>query len=218
MKMTRKTILEESMLTGLKRIVLPVVFLVSVVFGPTLPFVAGQATDKANQKWPATILIIRHAEKPPDESPSTELSPEGKERAKALHQLFEATDKRPNPFPRPDFIFAARNSKQSQRPVETVIPLAKELHLPVNADYSNEDFPKLAEEILRHSKYAGKTILICWHHGTIPELAHQLKASGTPNSWKGTAFNRVWQITFDEEGKTDFRVRPQKLLAKDLAK
>src|SRR5438128_1299224 len=59
----------------------------------------------AQEKTPARILIIRHAEKPPEGDPSIDLNAQGKERAKALHKLFETSKSRPVPFAKPDFIF-----------------------------------------------------------------------------------------------------------------
>jgi len=174
--------------------------------------------DDAKKAQPARVLIIRHAEKPPDQANSIHLAPEGKKRAEALYQLFEASAKRPDPFPKPDFIFAARNSSQSERSVETVTPLPEKLKLSVNAAYHNDDFARLARDLRRDPKYAGKTILICWHHGTAPLLARALKAADAPTAWRGSAFDRVWQIDYDATGKATFRDRPQQLLAGDSAK
>jgi hypothetical protein len=116
---------------------------------------------------PKAILLIRHAEKPADDA-DIHLSPEGKKRADALPDLFKKTDTRPDPFPTPDFIIATKASKHSNRPVETVTPLAKALKLEVDATYANDDYPNLVEKLYTTPKYEGKTVLICWHHGTLP--------------------------------------------------
>src|SRR5262245_53005143 len=55
---------------------------------------------------PKTVLLIRHAEKPPDDEQSTSLSKRGGQRADALHRLFEPSGGRPARFPRPDAVFA----------------------------------------------------------------------------------------------------------------
>lgn len=178
----------------------------------------GLAEEGPNDKHPRVVLIIRHAEKPPEEAKSVHLSAEGTKRALALPQLFQASPNRPDPFPTPAFIFAAKDSKHSHRPVETVTPLARTLKLPIHSHHENEDFAGLAREILGHHKYAGKTILICWHHGTIPLLARELKVSDAPDHWKGTVFDRVWQISYDGTGKAKFANRPQHLLPGDSEK
>jgi hypothetical protein len=92
-------------------------------------------------------------------------------------------------------------TKHSNRPVETVTPLAKALKLEVDAGYANDDYPALAEELYTDPKYQGKTVLICWHHGTLPEFAAVLGATGVPDRWKDAVFDRVWVVTFDEKGK-----------------
>jgi hypothetical protein len=102
--------------------------------------------------------------------------------------------------------------------VETVTPLAKSLKLAVNASYADADFSKLAERILYGREYAGKTILICWHHEVAPDLAHKLGAKQAPNHWKGEVFDRVWELTYDKNGKVTFRDLPQRLLNADSEK
>lgn len=166
-------------------------------------------------KPPAHVLIIRHAEKPAGDSP--DLSPRGKERARALRNLFKKSESRPKKLPKPDFIFAAGDSKKSHRSRETVANLAKKLEVKIDDRYANGDFARLAKELLSNPKYAGKTVLICWHHGTIPDLAAKLGARA-PRNWKDTVFDRVWRIDYDGTGKARLRDLPQRLLAGDSEK
>jgi broad specificity phosphatase PhoE len=181
------------------------------------PAVLGQAREK-NAALPHQVLIIRHAEKPPERDESVHLSPTGKDRAEHLHQLFRAPKKGQAPFPTPDVIFAARDSKHSHRSVETVTPLARKLKLTINSNYPDADFAKLAHEILHSGKYAGKTVLICWHHGMIPDLARALRAGDAPRHWKGNTFDRVWELTYQKNGQVTFRDLPQHLLRADSDK
>ena len=102
------------------------------LFVATLLGPAGCAAGE-EKAFPATVLLVRHAEKPPDADESVHLSAEGKKRADALPGLFEASKARPDPLPKPDFVFATENSKHSHRPLETVTPLARKLKLTVNA-------------------------------------------------------------------------------------
>lgn len=164
---------------------------------------------------PKAILIIRHAEKPADDA-ATGLSPEGKKRAEALPELFKKTASRPDPFPAPDFIIATKASKHSNRPVETVTPLAEALGLEVDSRFANDDLTKLAEEVYTKPKYGGKTVLVCWHHGHIPELATVLGATGVPDRWRDAVFDRVWVVTFGGKGEnTPLARRPQALMPGD---
>ena len=69
---------------------------------------------------PLKSLLMRHAEKP-EEPSDPHLSPEGEDRAKRLATWVPRQLGGP-----PDFIFAAANSEESDRPVETVTPLLKQ--------------------------------------------------------------------------------------------
>jgi hypothetical protein len=96
------------------------------------------------------------------------------------------------------------------------LPLAKKLKLDINSKYADNEFPKLVEELYSDRKYDGKTVLICWHHGTIPELAGKLGATRVPDKFKGSVFDQVWVVTFDERGKAKpLVVRSQALMPGD---
>ncbi|QJX00554.1 histidine phosphatase family protein [Frigoriglobus tundricola] len=179
-------------------------------------------------RYPQCVLIIRHAEKT-GEKDDAHLSKKGNERAEVLDQLFVASAPRPNPFPKPDFIFAAKSHKESHRPVDTVAPLAKKHKLTINETFDSklpkegmekpkEGIPELCDELLSGSKYAGKTVLISWRHSSIPDLARALKAGKVPEKWGDHVFDRVWQINYDDGGKATFRDLPQRLLPMDSEK
>jgi phosphohistidine phosphatase SixA len=180
-----------------------------------LPASHGQGLAKPTH--PAHLLLLRHAEKPPEEAMSEHLNEAGKKRAEALAKLFEKSDDRAEPFPKPDFLFASKNTKKSHRPAETIAPLAEKLKLKVNAEFEHTDPAKIATAILGSDKYAGKTVLICWHHGSIGELAKALGAQDPPK-WEDAVFDRVWDLSYDEKGKVTFRNRPMQLLPNDSKK
>lgn len=144
---------------------------------------------------PNQVLIIRHGEKPGDPAvdaatDGTGLSTRGYERAAALAIYVPAT------FGKPDFLFATQASKHSNRPVETITPLAQALDRSIDSGYADDDFGKLAAKLLGDSKYAGKLVLICWHHGKIPQLTTVLGGAAPQSSWPAAVFDRVWQMDF----------------------
>jgi len=182
--------------------------------------------SKDHGTTPKKVMIIRHGEKlgdpKDDKDAGPNLSARGAARAAALPGLFlpaamsrecalehqshaglTATympgkvPKAAARFPAPDFLFATAHSPESKRPRQTITPLAAALGLPINHDYGEKkkDIDALAA-LLRTSHYVGKTILICWHHGAIPDLATALGATGaTP--WAATVFDRIWVIDYD---------------------
>jgi hypothetical protein len=180
-------------------VVLKLALVLSVV-----PFAFGQSAQP-----PATILLIRHAEKLTDGQ--MDLSPVGFERAKAIPMLFGGAS--PHNLPRPDFLFATHVSKHSNRPVETITPLSEALKLTISSEVEDKDYATLAKELLS-GKYAGKVVLVAWHHGTIPEFAEALGATPPHKLWPETQFDRVWRIDY-RGGKAVLTDLPQGLLVGD---
>jgi hypothetical protein len=140
-----------------------------------LSFVPGAFGQSAQP--PATILLIRHAEKLTDGQ--MDLSPVGFERAKVIPELFGGPA--PHNLPRPDFLFATHVSKKSNRPVETITPLSVALKLPIDSTYADDDYASLAK-LLLSGKYAGKVVLVAWHHG---KLSSPRRLASLPNPPRG---------------------------------
>jgi hypothetical protein len=168
----------------------------------SLPLARGFAASKPKQ-----ILLIRHAEKTSDKA-DAHLDPRGYERAAALPRLFPAQ------FETPRFIFATRASAHSNRPYETVSPLARALKLKINAQFRNEDYAAFAKYLFSTPAYSGATVLVCWHHGHIPALAKALGVEHPPSPWPDKQFDRVWKIEYPE-GSVGFADLPQQLLPGD---
>ncbi len=173
---------------------------------------SGWAAPAQAPQPPATILLIRHAEKLTDGRP--DLSTIGFERAKLIPQLFGGSGAAaPHNLPRPDFLFATHVSKNSNRPVETITPLSVALGLAISSEVADKDFATLAKELLS-GKYAGKVVLVAWHHGSIPGFARALGAVPPYDPWPETQFDRVWRIDY-VGGKATLTDLPQGLLAGD---
>jgi hypothetical protein len=192
-----------------------------------LPAPSSASAGPDRGKFPKRVLIIRHAEKPDDED-DPHLTSRGAARAAALPSQFWAPPTFPTknpPLPNPDYLFATKKSSHSDRPVETVMPLSTALGLELQHHYTDKEHEELAAAILGDGKYAGKTVLICWHHGKIPALATDLVAKSPnrdkvtkniPTRWDEKRFDRIWWLTYDASGNAKFADRPQKLLFGDL--
>ena len=110
---------------------------------------------------PSRIILMRHADKP-DDPDDPDLSAAGVERAEHLATYI------PQTFGKPDYIIATARSKHSDRPFETVEPLARGVGVTVQHDIRDKDFEDLIDEIFSDEAYRGKTVVISWHHGTLP--------------------------------------------------
>jgi hypothetical protein len=169
-----------------------------------------QAAASVKPQSPATILLIRHAEKLTDGR--IDLSPTGFERARLLPKVFSPAATRPD-LPIPEVLFATHLSEHSNRPVQTVTPLAAALHLPIDDSFKNEDYPALAAALLS-GKYAGKVVLVVWHHGKIPQLASALGATPPYAPWPDTQYDRNWRIDYTN-GKAALQDLPYVLMPED---
>jgi len=167
----------------------------AVFFASTLTLPA----DSQEGPKDAVVLIIRHAEKP-DTGPG--LSPSGQQRAEAyIHYFQEFTvDSRQL---RPDAVFAAKDTKGSQRPRLTVEPFAKAAKLRIDTRFSSNQSAELAAA-LRETEQ-GKRILISWHHTDVPALLRALGAK--PKSllpggkWPDPVFDWVILLSYDQDGR-----------------
>ena len=162
-------------------------------------FLAGAAitAPALGQGAKLTLLIIRHAEKPDEAWPGPGLTSEGSPDKKSLvirgwestgswSALFGAglggVD-----FPQPAVIYAA---DPSQRPYETIRPLAARLGLKPITTYAVGQEPALAAELTTLSG----VVLVCWEHKAIvktllPDLVGEQRIDGLPQKWDGTRFD-----------------------------
>jgi hypothetical protein len=147
----------------------------------------------------ATVLIIRHAEKP---DVGSELTAKGQQRAEEYAKYFRELkiDSRPV---EPDYLAAAADSAASKRPRLTLEPLGKALGMTLDLRFKAKEDAKLAAELC--AKPHGRNILICWHHGKIPDLVKALGADPAkilPNgTWPDGEFGWVLVLRYDGDGR-----------------
>ena len=142
---------------------------------------------------PGRILLMRHAEKT-GKTDDIYLSKEGMRRAERLPAYI------PQAFGRPDFIYAAARSKRSIRSIETMKPLAAALGIEVQYHIEDKEFKALVTEIFSKPEYRGKMIVICWHHGKLPEIAALLggQKGSYPDPWPQDCFNLVLDFRYNQ--------------------
>jgi hypothetical protein len=169
------------------------------------------------------IMVIRHAEKPEGDIQGVTVSGTaskhdlivlGWQRAGALVPLF-APARGPlqsDELATPQFLFASDDS--SQRPKDTITPLAQRLSLTINLNFGTGQESSLAAA----AKTANGVVLIAWQHEDIPAIGNAITGDNTtvPQKWPGTRFDIVWVFDFDShKQKYKFQQVPQCLLAGD---
>ncbi|PCR98296.1 flagellar basal body-associated protein FliL [Pseudomonas fluorescens] len=146
----------------------------------------------------ATVLIIRHAEKPTE---GTVLNARGEQRAQAYVDYFNPL-KLDGQTLTPERLIAAGDSPVSSRSRLTLTPLAERLGLSVEQPYINNDAHELVK-LLRKSNQA-PTILIAWHHGHINHLIQAFGGDSTAlmgqKKWPDEVYDWLIVLRFDEEG------------------
>lgn len=163
---------------------------------------------------PASVILLRHAEKPAGES-DVHLSERGQLRARALPGLF-ATNAVLLSYGRPAALFAPSFTKKGHavRPYETLRPLAEHLNLPIQMPYRTQDYADLARQILEDPTLNDKTVVICWVHDDLPDLAKAFGVKPKPPHWRETIYDRIWVITFRGD-QANLVILPEHLLPGD---
>lgn len=119
---------------------------------------------------PAQVTVVRHAEKDPITRGLTET---GESRSAALAYYLTQTDYLLL-FGPPAVIFASRAINKSDRfvprTIETMMPVAQLLRLPIHSPYNGYQVNEIAELVLNNEKYDGKNVLLCWNHSSIHDL------------------------------------------------
>lgn len=161
---------------------------------------------------PAQVFIIRHGEKP---STGESLALKGKIRAAALVP-FLLENPLYTKYGPPVAIFAQGTPTihASPRAIETMTPLAKALNIKINTNYSRVEASHAAQEILSNPDYHGKTVVACFEHVALEDVAAGLGITPRP-SWPKNIWDRVWIVNFDEQGHPTLQTEAQELLFGD---
>jgi hypothetical protein len=177
------------------------------------------------------IMIVRHAERPPDDGSEQgvsvagtkdpeQLTVRGWQRSGALIRFFVPPGGHfadPH-LATPDIIFASKvaHHSPSLRPQDTVKPLADFLNKPLVLTHAKGE----EEGLVADAVAANGTVLIAWEHEAIPQIGNLISGNGTtcPQKWHGSRFDLVW--VFDRPGSSTawtFTQVPQLLLPGDAA-
>lgn len=187
------------------------------------------AETESSPRLASKVMVIRHAEKPTASPPfygvtaAGEKDPEslivrGWQRAGALACLL-APSRGPLQSPelaQPQLLYASDKQSGSQRPLETITPLATKLRIKVDTSFKKGQEKDLVKKVLARPGI----VLICWQHEAIPEIANRILGDQTtaPQEWPGSRFDLVWVFDRDpDSGTYYFSQVPQLLLAGDSA-
>ena len=163
---------------------------------------------------PAQIILLRHAEKPADTN-QVHLSLSGRERAMALVPfLTETPEFLTNGLPVALYATRLTAHNHGHRAQETIEPLAQKLGLALRVDFASKNYEGLARAILADESLRGKTVVICWVHESIPDLAAALGVRRRVRKLGDEVYDRVFLITAPGPGASVQNL-PQRLMKGD---
>lgn len=177
----------------------PLMAALVLLLAPAAPVAAQQANGFSG----TTILLIRHAEKPPEDSGDRGLIPAGQARAKAYASYFQnfAVDGKTLKI---DTLIATADSRKSDRPRLTVTPFSQASGLPIQQPFADKEVKELADMIASGAPH--RAILISWHHGKMPALLEALGADSKSlvgDAWPPQTFDWVIYLHYDASGHLD---------------
>ena len=165
------------------------------------------------QNLPNQIIFIRHGEKN-DKNDDGNLNKVGVIHADCWLDFFKDKN-RPSNISAPNSFYAMKKADKkdsSNRPYQTILPLANSYNLPINNQYLRDDCNSVVTDIL--SKNAGKNVLVCWEHKVIVDLVNEIikqvyndKCEFKTHSWGDKIqstkdnpddYSTLWKITFQE--------------------
>jgi hypothetical protein len=159
----------------------------------------GAALVAPNGLSDATILIVRHAEKPDQ---GAGLSTAGEMRAAVYANYFRTFSMGKAPL-HIDALVAAADTGKSMRPRLTLEPLSEELGMAINQPCP--DYAVTALVGWLKQRPAGQTTLIAWHHTKIAKLLAAFGAAPAEllpdGRWPEDRFDLVVALRFDHQGK-----------------
>lgn len=160
---------------------------------------------------PAQIILMRHGEKPEE---GDELSEQGWARAKALPNLFDRKELKSKPFA----LFAMKRKSKSDgsiRPIQTLKYVSEKFNLTINTPFKKDQVIDLVQQIRNDSNLNEKTIVICWEHKVLRDIARELGLNSPPD-WSGDVYDRLWLLNFSASGDlVKFQNLPERLLPSD---
>jgi hypothetical protein len=139
--------------------------------------------------------VLRHAEKTGDRD-DPHLSKKGWQRAEALVRYI------PERFGPPGFLLAASRSSRSNRPADTLKPLADALALAIIDHIDDDDAAGVLAFLAEGDAFKGQLGVMSWRHSDLPDLIAALGApTGTfPSDWHDDEYDIMVEIDYRTRG------------------
>ena len=148
----------------------------------------GKTSGASSSSGGNLIYLIRHGEKPSDDSPG--LTSQGKARAACISTKW-SLDKKFTAL----FAPAYKPDGSRKRAFDTITPLASRLHETINTKCDRDDTACIVKAA--KAAQAKGNVLVAWEHKELTNIAKKL--SGQSLEYPGSTFDLVWIV--DAKGK-----------------
>ncbi len=79
--------------------------------------------------------------------------------------------------------------------------------------FTHLEYREVVKAVYANPAYEGKTVVVCWEHHVIPDLAKAFGVKDAPR-WHEKVFDEFWIIQYPN-GKAQMTVVPERVLAGD---
>lgn len=173
------------------------IFMLAIPAAYANPHAAGSFATRSGLD-DATVMIIRHAEKP---THGRSLTAQGRARAQAYVDYFEHLALQGQSLV-PNVLVATADTTTSERPRLTLTPLAHAMRLPLDLRFGKTQVHALVAML--RSGPRGRVVLVCWHHGQIPALLRAFGADPRQllpdGRWPDAVFDWMLVLHYDVHG------------------
>ena len=86
---------------------------------------------------------------------------------------------------------------------------ARKLRKCIDATYDDARPGGLAKRLRDGERRRERTVLVCWRHGGLPDLARLLGAQRVPTKWPEKRYDWLWELMLEADRPIKLRVRRQ---------
>ena len=143
---------------------------------------------------PKTVVLIRHAEKPANES-NIHLSEKGYARAAMLPRFFVKFD---SASAIRLIAQGQKDADSSLRPIETVTPASRQFRQPILHQFVKGESRGMVDYLKSSHAFDGKTVVISWGHDELGAISRML--GDDQGDWSSKVFDRAWVFRYRNDG------------------
>lgn len=101
--------------------------------------------------------------------------------------------------------------------IQTLMPYAESLKLPIRSPYCAQDVEKMAHLLLSEKRYDHNVVVLCWDYAYIADLANALGITSSLHAYPSDRHDLTWVISYLNPSGPTLSVTSQQMLFTDLS-